>query len=182
MPKGGARKGSGRKPKPLAQKIAEGNPGRRQLKKVEFDDTSYDPSKPPAYLPMLEKKKGGTLVTPMDIYRETIEYLEPSGCLHLVPKALLREYVMANYHMVQAHYELSQSSHVGVNQKKEVVVTSFAEFMQKQQKQVLACWEPIWEIVSRNSERVLDDPEHEFIAILFGGRMRKPRKVAASVG
>ena len=122
------------------------------------------------------------MTTPMDIYRETIAYLEPSGCLHLIPAALIREYVMANYHMVQAHYELSQSSNVGVNKKDEVVITSFAEMIFKMQKCIYAAWEPIWVIVSQNSERVLDDPEHELMAVIFGGRIRKERKGAVGVG
>jgi len=182
MPKGGARKGAGRKPKPLSEKLAAGNPGKRLLKKVEFAETSYDSAVPPAYLPLLEKKKGDTVTTPMEIYRETIAYLEPSGCLHLIPAALIRDHVMANYHMVQAHYELSQSSNVGKNQKDEVVITSFAEIMLKMQKNVLATWEPIWDIVSRNSERILDDPEIEMFAMLVGGRVRKTRKGASGDG
>jgi hypothetical protein len=34
--RGGARIGSGQKKKPLADKIAEGNPGKRKLEVVEF--------------------------------------------------------------------------------------------------------------------------------------------------
>ena len=180
MPKGGARKGAGRKPKPLAEKLAAGNPGHRPLKKVEFDDKSYDPSTPPVYLPLLGKQSGSTVTTPMEIYREAIAYLEPTGCLHMIPAMLIREYVMANYHMVQAHYELSQSNHVGINHKGEVVVTSYADFMQRQQKQVLAIWDKIWDIVSRNSERAITgDPKHDMMAMLLGGRVRKPRKNGA---
>ena len=108
MPKGGARKGAGRKPKPLAVKLAEGNPGKRPLKKVEYENTTYDPSTPPAYLKDLEKQQGSiNPISPTDIYREVIEYLEPTGCLHLIPKMLIREHVMANYNAVQAHYELA---------------------------------------------------------------------------
>ena len=182
MPKGGARKGAGRKPKPLSQKIAEGNRGKRPLKKVEFENTSYDPATPPVYLPLLEKKHGDTVTTPMEIYRETIAYLEPSGCLHLIPKALLRDYVMANYHMTQAHYELSQSSNVGKNDKGEVVITSFADIMLKYQKNVLATWDKIWEIVSRNSEHIMDSPEHELMAVIFGGRVRRIGGKGAGAG
>lgn len=37
--RGGARIGSGQKKKPLADKIAEGNPGKRKLEVVEFQNT-----------------------------------------------------------------------------------------------------------------------------------------------
>jgi len=175
MSKGGARKGAGRKPKPLAEKLAAGNPGKRPLKKVEFVNNTYDPSTPPAYLKALEKKSGNTVVTPTEIYQRVIAYLEPSDCLHLIPEELICEYVMANYYSVQAKYELSQSNHVGINNKGEVVVTSFAVFMQKQQKQVLDIWDKIWEIVSRNSERIMDNPEHDMLALILSGRVRKKR-------
>lgn len=39
MLRGEARKGTGRKPKPLSEKLAEGNPGHRPLKKLEFGIT-----------------------------------------------------------------------------------------------------------------------------------------------
>ena len=173
MPKGGARKNAGRKPKPLAQKLAEGNPGKRPLKKVEFENTSYDPTKPPRYLAMLEKKHGDSIVSPLEIYQEAMDYLEPTGCLHLIPKQLVREFVMANYYAVQSHFELSTSANVGIDNKGAVVVTSYAKFMQDQQKQVMYVWDKIWDIVSRNSERVLEDPEHEMLSLILGGRIRR---------
>ena len=38
--RGGARAGAGAKKKPLADKIAEGNPGRRKLTVIDFQDTA----------------------------------------------------------------------------------------------------------------------------------------------
>ena len=38
--RGGARAGAGAKRKPLADKIAEGNPGRRKLTVIDFQDTA----------------------------------------------------------------------------------------------------------------------------------------------
>ena len=57
MPRGGARKGAGRKPQPLAEKLAEGNPGHRPLKKLEFTGNGgNDSRKPPDYLRVMEKR------------------------------------------------------------------------------------------------------------------------------
>ena len=39
---GGKRVGAGRKSKPLADKILEGNPGKRALKRIEFENGSVD--------------------------------------------------------------------------------------------------------------------------------------------
>ena len=38
--RGGARAGAGAKKKPLVDKIAEGNPGRRKLTVIDFQDTA----------------------------------------------------------------------------------------------------------------------------------------------
>jgi len=164
----------------LSQKIAAGNPGKRILKKVEFPDDSYDPSNPPEYLDMMERCRGETITTPNEIYSETIAYLTPSGCLHLIPAPMIMDYVMAKYYLLQAQYELSSSVIVGKNEKEEVVISSFTEAMLKLQKNVLATWAPIWDIVSRNSERVVANPENYLMAVMFMGRTRKPAKAAAS--
>ena len=147
------------------------------MKKVEFESMDYDPSKPPPYLPLLAKQSGKTVTTVEEAYKETIAYLEPTGCLHMIPSLLIREYVMANYHAAQAHYELSQSGHVCKNHKDEVVISKYAEFMQKQQKQAMEIWDRIWAIVSRNSERdITGDPKYDMMSMLLGGRARKQRK------
>ena len=40
--RGGARIGAGAKKKPLAERIAEGNPGKRKLTVIEFEDQAAD--------------------------------------------------------------------------------------------------------------------------------------------
>ncbi len=46
----------------------------------------------------------------------------------------------------------------------------------KQEKTVLSIWTVIWDIISRNSERIVDNPEHDMMKTMFGGRIRKPPK------
>jgi hypothetical protein len=48
--------------------------------------------------------------------------------------------------------------------------------MLKLQKNVLQTWEPIWDIVSRNSERLVPNPEQDLLALIVGGRVRKKPK------
>jgi len=57
---------------------------------------------------------------------------------------------MANYHAVQAHFELSQTNHVGMTNNGEVTITSFAENTLKWQKNVVGTWMPIWDIVVKH--------------------------------
>ena len=174
MTRGGARKGAGRKPKPLAEKLAAGNPGRRPLKKVQFTTGGGSPVLTPDYLNLMVKKIEG-IPTPAQIFEETVAYLEPSDCLDIIPVALIADYALAKYYLICAQYELSKTATVGYNDKRELVVTSFTEAMLKMQKNALATWTPIWDIVSRNSEKLLPNPEDELIAAILAGRVRRKK-------
>lgn len=186
MPRGGARKGAGRKPKPLAEKLAEGNPGKRPLKKLEFTGNGgIDPRQPPDYLRVMEKREQEQrpgIPTPTELYTETIQYLEPTDCLNLIPVSLIADYAMAKYHLLHAHYELGRTATVTKADKgakkgggETFAITDFAEAMLKMQKNVLATWDPIWDIVSRNCERLVTNPEQDLMAIIIGGRQRKAK-------
>ena len=175
MPKGGKREGSGRKPKPLHQKIAEGNLGGRALKKVDFAERHEHCKTPPDYLGFLQQPIPNA-PSPIEIYHETIRYLEPSECLHLIPTALISDYVMAKYYLIVAQFDLSGMVIVGKVGENLYKITDFTEAMLKLQKNVLACWSPIWDIVSRNSMQSIDNPEDDIFLTLFTGKKRKTSK------
>ena len=183
MPRGGARKNAGRKPKPLAEKIAEGNKGGRPLTKVEFADAREFDKTPPAFLRHKNKKVVGVPL-PVEIYAETVDYLEPSGCLPLIPKALISDYVMAKYYLYCAQdFLATPKAHIVVKADvkrgadgdtySQYRISDFTESVIKLQKHAAACWQPIWDIVSRNSERLIENPEDDYMAYLLGGRGRK---------
>lgn len=174
MPSGGARKGAGRKPKPLAEKLAAGNPGRRPLKKIEFSGGSTGRPKMPEYLRHMEKP-ALNFISIEEIFEKTLDHLEPSGCLNLIPVENICDYVMAKYYLIDAQYALSKTAIVGYNEKHELTVTSFTEAMLKLQKNVALTWGVIWDVVSRNSEKVIRNPEEDLIAAIMSGRVRKKR-------
>lgn len=173
MPRGGARKGCGRKPKSLAQKLATGNPGHRPLKKVEFGDGENARPKMPEYLLYMEKPALKHIITLEEIFEKTLDHLEPSGCLNLIPVENICEYVLAKYYLIDAQYALSKTATVALNDKKEAVITGFTEAMLKLQKNVAMTWGSIWDVVSRNSEKLLTNPEEDLMAAIMGGRIRK---------
>ena len=197
MPSGGARKGAGRKPKPLSEKIAAGNPGRRPLKKVEFagngGEFSGNSYQPPEYLRLMEKRElRPGIPTPTEIFTETVRHLEPSECLNLVPVGLIADYAVAKHHLLQAQYELARTGNVasvdtgktkGGKELKDVKRSDYVEVMVKLQKNALDVWEKIWDIVARNSEKIIANPEKDFMAVIVGSRARKkPRKGDAPDG
>ena len=187
---GGKRTGSGRKPKDLYTKISEGNKGGRALKKVEFTEKHDFCKTPPAYLHGMKREKLENIVpTPMDIYHEVIEYLEPTECLNLIPKMLISDYVMAKYYLICSQQELKFVPTVVCMKKRDpkrnepndfYEISNFANAMIKLQKNVLACWNPIWDIVSRNCQKLIENPEEDLFLTLFGARKRKSQKVGVS--
>ena len=82
---------------------------------------------------------------------------------------------MAKYYLIDAQYALSKTAIVGYNEKHELTVTSFTEAMLKLQKNVALTWGVIWDVVSRNSEKVIRNPEEDLIAAIMSGRIRKKR-------
>ena len=179
MPRGGKRAGAGRKPKPLAEKIADGNPGHRPLKKLDWGGNSQ--LVPPEYLKLIEKPSARIpqgIPTPTSIFKRVVKQLEPSGCVELVGAELIAEYAVAKYFLLSAQYELSQTTTVGRNDDGVVVVTSYADAMLRMQKNVVMVWGQIWDIVTRNSETVMKNPENDVFMTLLAGRARKKRKIA----
>jgi hypothetical protein len=135
----------------------------------------------------------GHAPSPVDIFADIVHFLEPSKCLHLISPQLLADYALAKYYLICAQYQLSQMAIVGYvstgkkdekgKEISELRVTSFTEAMLKLQKNVLSTWEPIWSIVSQNSERLITNPEEEVLLMVMGGRVRrKPKKEDGAYG
>jgi len=177
MPRGGARPGAGRKPsKSLAEKVQDGNNGGRPLKRVEFPGADYDSNAKymtPDFLKLMDAEIPG-IPTPTVIFEETVEYLRPSGCLHLIPVLLLGDYVLAKYQLLIAQYQLAKTGILTQDEgKTEIYITPFTEAMLKLQKNALSTWQPIWEIVSKNSMTRLEDPEAQLFGMIMGARKRR---------
>jgi hypothetical protein len=75
--RGGARIGAGQKKKPLADKILEGNPGRRKLMVMEFTDVAEleGESMPPPRDYLAAKQKNGKTTLAVEIYEKTWQWL-----------------------------------------------------------------------------------------------------------
>ena len=183
MTHGGARKGAGRKPTPLADKLAAGNPGHRPLKKIAWGGEKK--LEPPEYLKAMKSADTRTeaLPTPAEIFTKTVKQLEPSGCLELIGEELLAEYALAKYYLLIAQFDLSKTAIVGHSVNGEIVVTGFTDAVLKLQKNVSMVWGQIWDIVARNSETAVKNPENDIYAQMIGGRTHlKPKKGADGIG
>ena len=102
--RGGARIGAGAKKKPLADKIAEGNPGKRTLTVIDFDNQSVDlegQSMPKPSKLLSAKQKDGKKLVAADIYKKTWDWLHERGCAALVSPQLLERYSMSVARWIQ---------------------------------------------------------------------------------
>ena len=95
--RGGARVGAGAKKKALADKITEGNPGRRRLTVTDFDTTADlegQPMPKPSALLSATQKDGRPLIA-AEIYEATWNWLAQRRCASLVSPQLLERYSMS---------------------------------------------------------------------------------------
>ena len=109
--RGGARIGAGAKKKPLADKIAEGNPGKRALTVISFDDRAAELEgqampKPSKMLSAVQKD--GKALVAEDIYKETWEWLAERGCASLVSPQLLERYAMSVARWIQCEEAVTE--------------------------------------------------------------------------
>ena len=109
--RGGARVGAGAKKKPLAEKIAEGNPGKRALTVIDFDNQSVDlegQAMPKPSKLLSAKQKDGKKLVAADIYKKTWDWLHERGCAALVSPQLLERYAMSVARWIQCEEAITE--------------------------------------------------------------------------
>ena len=101
--RGGTRPGSGRKPKPLAEKLLDGNTGHRKTKVMEFGDIpeleTVDMPEPHEMLSA--EQRDGSVLQAKAIYEKTWKWLEARGCTQLISPQLLERYAMSAARWIQ---------------------------------------------------------------------------------
>ena len=101
----GPKPGSGGRPKkPIAEKIAAGNPGKRKLTVIDFDNKAADLDgetmpKPSEFLSATQKD--GTQLCAVEIYEATWKWLNDRGCSHLISPQMIERYAMASARWIQ---------------------------------------------------------------------------------
>lgn len=109
--RGGARIGAGAKKKPLADKIAEGNPGKRALTVIDFENKAADlegqPMPKPSKMLSATQKDGKTLVA-ADVYQATWKWLAERKCASLVSPQLLERYSMSVARWIQCEEAITE--------------------------------------------------------------------------
>ena len=151
--RGGARVGAGAKKKPLADKIAEGNPGGRKLTVIEFNDTAdLKGLEMPEPIKMLEAiQKDGKALVAGEIFRSTWQWLNERGCATLVSPQLLERYAMSVARWIQCEEAVTEYGFLAKHPTTGNAIQSpYVAMGQNYMSQTNRLWMEIFQIVKEN--------------------------------
>ena len=176
--RGGARVGAGAKKKPLADKIAEGNPGGRKLTVMEFSDTADlkgqampEPNK------MLEAvQKDGKALVASGIYKSTWQWVNKRGCATLVSPQLLERYAMSVARWIQCEEAVTEYGFLAKHPTTGNAIQSpYVAMGQNYMNQTNRLWLEIFQIVKENctGEYSGANPQDDVMERLLSARKGK---------
>jgi hypothetical protein len=151
--RGGARIGAGAKKKPLADKIAEGNPGGRKLMVMEFTNTAdLKGREMPEPNKMLEAiQKDGKALVAGEIYKTTWKWLDERACSSLVSPQLLERYAMSVARWIQCEEAITEYGFLAKHPTTGNAIQSpYVAMGQNYMTQTNRLWYEIFQIVREN--------------------------------
>jgi len=151
--RGGARIGAGQKKKPLADKILEGNPGRRKLMVMEFTDTAdlEGQSMPPPREYLAAKQKNGKATLAVEIYEKTWQWLKERRCEHLIPAQLIEQYAQSVARWIQCEECITEFGFLAKHPTTGNAIPSpYVSMSQSFMKQANNLWYQIYQVVREN--------------------------------
>jgi len=151
MARGGARPGAGRKKKPLAEKILDGNPGKRPLTSVQFDEAIEDGGlAPPDFLRIASKETAENYPTADLIFEQVAIWLQGTGVAHLVSQTLIEDFAINRRAFFECEYMNKRLGRIAGGKRSPYVdmAVQYAGLMR-------TAWDRIWNIVAQNSEKLL---------------------------
>lgn len=154
--RGGPRIGSGQKKKPLHDKILEGNPGRRPLQIVEFQNTDsaelMGQPMPPPHDFLSSQQKDGRQTLALQVYEQTWRWLEERKCTHLVPGQLLELYAQSVARWIQCEEAVDEFGMLAKHPTTGNAMPSpYVAIGQSYLKQVNNLWYQIFQTVKENN-------------------------------
>lgn len=155
MGKRGPKPGTGGRPKkPIAEKISEGNLGKRPLTVIDFKDSAADLEgqmmpDPPDYLSAMQKD--GSVLGAAEIYKKVWKWLAERGCASIVSPELIERYAMSTARWIQCEAVTSElgflAKHPTTGQAIQSPYVSIANtYMNQATKQ----WGEIFQLVREN--------------------------------
>ena len=151
----GPKPGTGGRPKKaIADKIADGNPGRRPLTVIDFGDSAADLEgqempKPSEFLP--PRQKDGSTLCAAEIYENVWKWLAERGCAALVSPQLIERYAMASARWIQCESITSELGFLAKHPTTGAAIQSpYVAIADKYMTQANRLWSEIYQIVREN--------------------------------
>ncbi len=164
MGAGGRRAGAGRPKKPAAQKVLEGNPGRRKIEVVEFNDGKGTalPKNPPEYLSAKAK----------EIYKTVYAWLEAIGCTVGILPYNLEEYAFCKARWLECEDMNTKHGLLVKDQNGKPMPSPFVAMAQQYLKQTNDVWDKIYLVVRESKLTTWNEnnPNDDVMEKLLGGK------------
>ncbi len=172
---GGARVGAGQKKKALAEKLVNGNPGKRKLEVTEFEKTAelvgIDMPKPREYLTAVQKDGSQTMAK--EVYESTWQWLHDRNCTEYIPSQMIEQYAMSFARWVQCENAISEYGFLAKHPTTGNAIPSpFVSMAQNFLKQTNNVWYQIYQIVKENcaTEYKGGNPHDDMMERLLSGK------------
>lgn len=151
----GPKPGTGGRPKKaIADKITDGNPGRRPLTVIDFGDSAADLEgqempKPSEFLSA--RQKDGSTLCAAEIYENVWNWLKDRGCVALVNPQLMERYAMASARWIQCESITSELGFLAKHPTTGAAIQSpYVAIADKYMTQANRLWSEIYQIVREN--------------------------------
>ncbi len=176
--RGGARPGAGRKKKPLAEKILEGNPGKRDLKKIVFPAINTEKmlgeEMPEIADYLRQRTKNSTKNVAPAIFKKTWKWLNERNCHEIVKNEMLEQYAMYVSRWVQCEEGINIYGLLAKHPTTGMPIASpFVSMGVKYLKEANLIWSQIYQIVKENCETqfAANNPNDSIMEQLLTGKM-----------
>lgn len=147
--RGGARIGSGRKSKALADKINDG--GMAVVIDLPEPSAIDGGDMPPVKDYLKAKQKSGRDMCAVEVYEETWKWLKERGCERFVSVQLVEQYAMSVSRWIQCEECISEYGFLAKHPTTgNAIASPYVTMSQQYMKQVNQVWYQIYQVVKEN--------------------------------
>jgi len=151
----GPKPGSGGRPKKaIADKITNGNPGKRTLTVIDFKDKAVSLEgqampKPADYLSAIQKD--GSTLCAAEIYENVWNWLSERGCVSIISPQLIERFAMASARWIQCESLTSELGFLAKHPTTGAAIQSpYVAIANTYMTQANRLWSEIYQIVREN--------------------------------
>ena len=162
----------GRPKKPLADKVLEGNPGRRPLTKIGLPALEGADMPPPREY-LAARQHGGKDLRAVEIYTETWIWLQRHNCEAVLSRQGLERYAMSAARWIQCEEAISEFGLLAKHPTTGAPIQSpFVAMSQSFMKQTNSQWGQIYQVVRENCTSVYEgrSPQDAVMEALLSAR------------